>query len=155
MKIFKRKNWFTLSVILLITATIITAALLILIPEDFSLNNTNIEVKAEMCSRAVSVSKKRNNINMVSITPFFWDEGYYLDSTVDEYSIKDITDKNILYQELAEDEQRLIFYYKNQFITDLIINKDEIIFEIPLGRIDKNDSWMNIEIDDEGIRIFS
>jgi len=155
MKIFEKKNWFLIAAVVMITATVITSALLILIPDDYSLDNTNEEIKAEMVSRALSVSKKRNSINMVSVTPFMWDEGYYLDNTADENAINDFTNTNILYQKLADDEQRLIFYYHGQLISDLIISKNEIDFDRPPGRIDKNGGWMKIEtIDEHTVRLF-
>jgi hypothetical protein len=144
MKINIGKKHFWIAVSALIIGTIIAVVLIMFLPFNFKPTGTDEEIRTEMINRIETVSEIRNEISFVSITPFMWDEGYYIDSTIDEAMLKETVGMNIDYQELSVTDQRLIFYYNGQKTADIIFGKDEIDFDIKAGVIDPEDAWMDI-----------
>ena len=140
---------------------IILAVLLVLIiagiyisryyPYDFSSSDTSEQIISEMANRAEVISDKKNKTNIVALTPFMWDEGYYIDDTVSEDALGGMTDRDITYQPLDDSEQRMVFYYKGQLIADLVIDRNEIDFDMVSGAFDENGVWLNIEKEDSGV----
>ena len=151
-KMFDKQHRFRTIAGLIIAGSVITAALLILIPVDYRPESTTEEIIEEMVSRTEAVSEQRDQLNFVSVTPFLWDEGYFIDHTMDETALKELG-RNITYQPLDDEEQRLVFYYNGQLTADLIIPEDEIHFDIAPGAIDISDGWLNIDTG-EGIRLY-
>lgn len=137
------KKLFKLLLLIVAVGTLITATLLFLLPHNFKPNESNEIIKTEMISRIEEVAEFRDGLTFISFTPFMWDEGYYIDDTVDESEFKNLLNNRAEYDELTDDEQRLIFFYKRQLIVDLHVMKDEINFDINAGKIDEG--WLNIQ----------
>lgn len=141
--LIRSKKLFKLSLLIVAVGTSIAVALVLLLPINFNPNESNEIIKTEMISRIEEVAEFRDSLTFISFTPFMWDEGYFIDDTVDEAEFKNLLNNRAEYDELTDDEQRLIFFYKRQQIVDLHVMKDEINFDINTGITD--DGWFNIQ----------
>lgn len=152
--LIKSKRLFKLLLLIVAVGTLITVALVFLLPFNFKPNESNETIINEIINRIENAAKLRNEVAFISFTPFMWDEGYYFNNTVNEDAIKKITKSKVEYKQLKENEQRLVFFYEGRLIADLIILKDEIYFDIEPGRIYKKE-WLDIDGNNsEGIRLF-
>ena len=139
--------------ILIVLFALICAVIVIMesIPYQYSISDSPDEIKAEILSRATIISDKKNKTNIVALTPFMWDEGYYIDSSVSKEALENMTDRDITYQPLDDSEQRMLFYYKGQLIADIVIDRNGIDFDMVSGAFDENGVWLNIEKEDSGV----
>ena len=137
------KKLFKLLLLIVAVGTLITVTLLFLLPHNFKPIESNEIIKTEMISRIEEVAEFQDSLTFISFTPFIWDEGYYIDDTVDEAEFMNMLNNRAEYDELTDDEQRLIFFYKRQLIVDLHVMKDEINFDINTDKID--DEWLYIQ----------
>lgn len=152
-KLLNSINKISLLIIILLVGTIITSILLLILPFSFRSDTQSEMIKTEMIKRIEDIAEQRDQLSFISFTPFMWDEGYLLNETVNMEIFDRTTIKNIEYRRLSENEQRFIFYYKGQQIIDLVIDKDEINFDITPGQLKKNE-WINIDDSYDVIRLY-
>ncbi len=151
MKLLKSANLFRIITWGIIAGTIITVILLNVLPQDYKPANTADEIKAEMAGRLETIAEKRDKVNLVSITPFLWDEGYLTDNSTDGAALYAMAGRHIEYKKLDQGEKRLLFFCQGQATADLIITKNEIDFDMPPGKINKNDGWLIIDSADKNV----
>lgn len=144
----KNKHYFKTLLLIIIVLTLIISVLLLLLPFDFKLKESNESIKAEVIDRIENVAELRDNITFISFTPFMWDEGYFINNTVDEAGYKSLINNRAKFKKLSDDEQRLIFFYKGQSIADLLFVKDAVDFDIQTGKIE--DGWLSIQSSSDG-----
>ena len=146
----KNKNMYRVLTLLIIAGTLVAAVLILLLPLDFKPEERNEIIKDEVINRIKDIAEQRNSLSVISFTPFMWDEGYYFDKTANE----NLGEGKIKRKQLLEKEQRLIFFYKGQLIIDLVIDKDEIYFDIEPGQLEKDES-LNIDSNSvDAIRLY-
>ncbi len=85
-------------------------------------------------------------------SPCIWHEGYYIDDIIDEARLKSLIKGRVEFKELADNEQRLVFFYQRQLIVDIIIMRDEVNFDISAGEID--DKWFSRSSSDGALRLY-
>ena len=109
----------------------------------------------EITNRVEIVADNKNKLNIISIMPFMCDRAIYIDDTVDANELKNITDKKIEFEALQANEQRIVFFYKNQMITDIIILEEDIEIDVKPIEFDEQSGWLNIENNiSNGIRLY-
>ena len=147
----KIKNLFIWLIVVITAGTLVAAVLLLLLPLPFKPDADDDTIKNEMIDRVENIAMIRDTLTFISFTPFMWDEGYYFDHTVNEEAMGNITESHIGYKQLAEDDQRLVFFFQGQLIADLTIERDEMVFDITPGPLDKLNGWLNIGRDSDGL----
>jgi len=150
--IISKKRFLTIT-ISLVSLALISVLIILFLPIDFKPKGTDEEIIDEMISRIEEVLNRRETLSIVSITPFMWDEGYLISGDMTEKEFDSLLTRKESFQELKKNEQRIVFYYKNKKIVDIIIEKEEINFSFESRKFDMNEDWFKIIIDDSRVKL--
>jgi|GEM_PF-3813129 len=117
------------------------------ITPTIDINASEEEIVEHMMFRARELGEVKDEINLLSLTPFVWNQGYLINSDVEKKGLIKMVGRKTEFFTLKQDEQRLVFLHNKKPVVDIILTNENFVIKRESGNLSPSDAWFYIEHD--------